>query len=456
MKKLNKFFAALVALAMMATLCVSMAFASPKDPDETKNEIAASEAYLTKYLKIDEGVTVPNATFTITFAADELPTDSTMNSTTVKKSEVVVPEAVSFSATDMWASASTKDNGALVWNKLLFGDKEAEPKTEGIFDNVTFPHYGEYVYIVTETITPEDPAKGTFTENNQEYTLHIYYSADGMTVTVEGEEENPDYNPEDEDSEPTKPAKKDAGVKDPSDPKDTPNDPSDDKNETDIDQVNVEGFSFVNEYKLDEQYKPTGYGAFYAEKAVTGDYGDTKTAEFPFTITVDFGTYNGDKALDIVDASGTKIGELNATTGSALVWLKHGDIAAFKNLPDGAKVTVTEDLTTTDAAAKATNVDWYAQTAKSFENGNPKGDDVVIADKTDASHAASTVTANQVEYKDAYAKAKNAVEITNKSTYQPSTTGILVANLPYIVLALVAIGGMVAYVVVRRRQSDEA
>ena len=32
MKKLNKFFAVLVALAMMATLCVSMAFAEDTEP----------------------------------------------------------------------------------------------------------------------------------------------------------------------------------------------------------------------------------------------------------------------------------------------------------------------------------------------------------------------------------------------------------------------------------------
>ena len=50
-----------------------------------------------------------------------------------------------------------------------------------------------------------------------------------------------------------------------------------------------------------------------------------------------------------------------------------------------------------------------------------------------------------------------AMDVTNK--YNPSegsVTGILMSNIPYIVLALVAIGGLCAYVVVRRKNADEA
>lgn len=52
----------------------------------------------------------------------------------------------------------------------------------------------------------------------------------------------------------------------------------------------------------------------------------------------------------------------------------------------------------------------------------------------------------------------NAADVTN--TYDDdkdeTKTGITMNNLPFIVLALVALGGLVAYVVVRRRNADEA
>ena len=51
----------------------------------------------------------------------------------------------------------------------------------------------------------------------------------------------------------------------------------------------------------------------------------------------------------------------------------------------------------------------------------------------------------------------NAKAFTNKydETKDPET-GLSIANLPFIVLALVAVGGLVAYVVVRRKSEDNA
>ena len=59
-----------------------------------------------------------------------------------------------------------------------------------------------------------------------------------------------------------------------------------------------------------------------------------------------------------------------------------------------------------------------------------------------------------------FADAKVTAELQEKTitnTYNETTQeGVLHNSIPYIVLALVAIGGMVAYVVVRRRNADEA
>ena len=53
-------------------------------------------------------------------------------------------------------------------------------------------------------------------------------------------------------------------------------------------------------------------------------------------------------------------------------------------------------------------------------------------------------------------EAGNKLYVTNESKNDTTPEGILISNLPYIALALVAIGGLVAYVVVRRRNADEA
>ena len=49
-----------------------------------------------------------------------------------------------------------------------------------------------------------------------------------------------------------------------------------------------------------------------------------------------------------------------------------------------------------------------------------------------------------------------SAEVTNISDEDSTLEGVLDNSIPYIVLALVAIGGMAAYVIVRRRNADEA
>ena len=66
MKKLNKFFAVLVALAMMATLCVCMAFAEGEAPTATPDN-----AKLVKYLEVPEGTAVPTVVNVFTFTPNE-------------------------------------------------------------------------------------------------------------------------------------------------------------------------------------------------------------------------------------------------------------------------------------------------------------------------------------------------------------------------------------------------
>ena len=459
MKKLNKFFAVLVALAMMATLCVSMAFA------EDAETYDPADAKIVKYLKIPEGVTIPDDTFTFTF--NQVATD-TVTATDLAKNEykALAIANVTFSAKDMIPSASTNDDGSLVYAYDL-----------GDLADMDWPKAGEYKYTVKELLPSktaregEDEAtqksNGTYAANTQEYTLRVYVTnqevldeneeptgetepaVSGITVQNETQENDPKVNPT---------------IPDPSDDgdEDDENDPSN------ITDANVTGFTFVNTYTQADEEKPTGngdYGAFYAQKNTSGTYGD-KTQAFPITITVTFDDYNGDKALDLKNADGETIAELEEV--STNVWaqtvnLKDGEIAYFENLPDGASVSVVEDLTT-DPGSAITNAAFYQQTSASVTAGGTAASGTVVdkdgntytATKSKDVFALTKITAAAVVYNDANADKANNVNINNESKYDPGATGILLSNLPYIVLALVAIGGMVAYVVIRRRQSDEA
>ena len=100
----------------------------------------------------------------------------------------------------------------------------------------------------------------------------------------------------------------------------------------------------------------------------------------------------------------------------------------------------------------------------------PVGATYSVAETTDEDYAASykktvngTTDENATNYTGAIAgdvtAGKDKVELTNNCTKTDDDVkpeGILISNLPYIALALVAIGGLVAYVVVRRRNADEA
>jgi hypothetical protein len=385
MKKLNKFFAVLVALAMMATLCVSMAFAEDTVPTGT-----AASAQLVKYLQKGEGVDTPDATFNFHFA----PQDG-------------APEVadVAIAAADMDADA----NNDLIGSKTI-----AE-----IFADVTFPNAGVYTYTVTElpaTYTEADNQTLTINDNGSSYTLRIYVKNDGNgtaidKVTVEEE----------------------GGAKvDPTEKKDTADEGTVDGED--------QGFAFTNTFKKDlvdpdqgedEQDKT---GVLDVTKTVTGNYAD-KTYEFPFELTYTLPSANEGavkyKVLKKAVTNAADVEEQTATGGKITFALADGDKLIITQAPQGTKWATLEKLE--DATCQ--NANKYQATANgtAFEEGaNASTAEAVLTEKTAADY-------------------ENALEDTDVTP-----TGILVSNLPYIALALVAIGGLVAYVVVRRRDNENA
>ena len=121
-------------------------------------------------------------------------------------------------------------------------------------------------------------------------------------------------------------------------------------------------------------------------------------------------------------------------SGTEIFKLAHNEQLVFTKIPFGATYTVEE--TDTDATYTATvkYTDYAAQTNPVDFTAGKKVEDKIMTNNETIGN---------------YAIVKNS-----RSTETPE--GILISNLPYIALALVAIGGLVAYVVIRRRNADEA
>ncbi len=455
MKKLNKFFAVLVALAMMATLCVMSAFAAEGDVPVAKT------AYLTKYLELGKDVNVPNATFTFNI----IPQSDSANAGTT---DMPQGGTTTIAASAMTASASTADEGALkkeVDILAFLGGIDA------------FTHAGEYVYAVTENqsgLTEDSDPNTTeaMTYDNGAYLIHIYVKngEDGLevdnitaetataTTTGEGAEAVTTYTG--------------TGDKVNSDVTDPTEDPSDDNDDEDVDQdektktgkngVDLYGVVFDNSYTktvkdvvTPDPDDPTqgSYGALGITKTVTGDYGD-KTAEFPFTITLTKPkNWTGTAVTANIYTGTTKGADISIDYNEPYSFkLTDGQALVFAELPAGTSYSVDEllDKTTGEGAAATYDVVNHDKYTASYS----WIDDDTAAAKTATKGAHLALeSAGLIDDDDA----KNAAYYTNAFDDTSVTpTGILINNLPYIVLALVAVGGLCAYVIVRRKNEENA
>lgn len=388
MKKLNKFFAVLVALAMMATLCVSMAFAADEVPTGTDKT-----AKMVKYLQAGDGVEVPKGmTFNFTL------TPLAGNPAEVGTVEVAIP-----------FSGMTKDaNGDYIGSKTI----------EEIFTGVTFAKAGEYKFTADEVATTGwTAAEGeTLVEDQDTFEVHLYVkntengtAIDKVTVSDGTDKQDPTEIKE----------KADDGQ---------------DENGKNI------GFSFTNTFKKDlsDDNDNDASGLIDLEKKVEGTYAD-KTYKFDFDLAYELPAANESDVYYKVlpkgttDASG--ITAVKATGSPINVKLADGEKLIITKAPQGIKWSTTENLS---KATDLQNHEKYQATVDKYDAG---------ASEPGADHSTTQQTLSE----------KDAVKYTNTLEDTDVTpTGILINNLPYIALALVAIGGLVAYVVVRRRQDDEA
>ena len=391
-------FAKVLSAVLALVMCMAMgttAFAA----NSTGTEGTPATATIVKELQIPGGTTTPEATFKFTATSET--TDA----------PTIAEKSVTYSAAD------TAADGKLY-------------KTVDLFEGVTFPHAGLYEYTVKETA-------GTYVAGDKE--VMTYSGAEyKLTVVVKNGDNGP-YVAEIAAQQ----IKDNAGTDIAAETKVDPN-PTDSSNPT------SGGVRFVNTFvkggsivKPDPE-NPDGPdktdpadALMTIAKNVTGDIGDMVTP-FEFTVSASNPAIapEADQTVKarIYNADGT-YGDDISIGANTKVELAHGQKLVFLNLYAGATVSFKE----TDEIA----IEKYSVSATT-KNG----------DAAEQSYEKETVTntgisVTPVSEKKASATVTNHLEST-------SPTGVIINNLPFIMMIVVAAAGFVAYIAAKRRRSASA
>ena len=401
---MKKLISILVAFAMMATLCVCMAFAANPATSTTAGEPVKTP--VSKAINKSGSEANPTEKYTLAVTKVTAPTSSNVGDTTQEiGADATIEDVLSKISFD-------KDgNYEFTVTENVPEAYEEDGVKLTVADNVTTKTYdstdGKYTY--TETTT----------YSKAQYTVKVIV-ASNTTVDEEGVAHT-SYYPQSV-----------AVVKDLNDEGKTDDYPG---KKPDVKPGTAEnGFKFTNKFnkkitnnnqtQTDEDKDSTtariskkvawADGVTDEQKATV----DSKipAQEFNFKATVTFPANSTETTYTATKKGEGASGTVTFENGKPTVFtLKAGQWLSFDSIETGATIAVEED---------------------SYPGFTAKGE--------------MTATAT-----DAEAGAK--VDVTNK--YDPtsgSVTGILMSNIPYIVLALVAIGGLCAYVVVRRKNADEA
>ena len=406
MKKtlLKRFTSVTLATALIGTMGVA-AFAE----DVVNNSGAAADSYLMKYLEVGEGITIPDETFTFTFTQTKY---NGADVTDTYKAEIA--DVTMNTKTGTWDKTNDADDEASIYQKKSMAD---------ILANTTFPAAGVYTYTVAET-------KGNtngFTYDEQKYVLNVYVKNDGPT-TVEVKKSTDGTTEGD---------KVDVKKQDPT--KDT------EETGTGDGTVTVQGFTFDNKYKkTNKKTDDNTEGYLNISKTVDGDYGD-RTYGFEFAITLTaprLADATAKAKYSIYNADGTKAGSSEMAYGSAQNFaLKHDQTLRFYEIEAGTKYSVTEKL----ATSGVTKADQYTASATA------KVSNAEVTVDTVAKHEDLTVETYVID--DDTATLDDVAYTNTFDDDSVSPTGILINNAPYIILALVAAGGMTFYVVKKRKEN---
>ena len=401
----------LLALALCLLLCLSLsvtAFATSAAYSGGPKPL--SEAALSKVLWIDKD-TVDAAfndvkTFTFSFAAkDDAATPAVgvaakADHPTIGDLTVTVAKDASHDIATGYTALST------VFTDSLLGNG--------------FNHAGEYIYVVSENGTDYTDTLDSSRANvyksmdyNSEgaaYEVHVFVgntdsglAYQGVTVyRTDGTEGSKKVDPV-------------PGTKD----------------ETYF-QTTLSDFLFENVYteEIKDPNNPTTFKAFTVTKSITGDLGD-KSKEFTISITLSLPD-NGKVTLnDVVMADGS-----TPTSATISADLADGGEIAFQKIPAGTTFVITE-----------TQADGY----KSYVTGDFITADSGVDGEGNKTYVAGDRTINSVA---TGISEKGAVTIENNLARQPDT-GIVVNNLPFVLIVALALTGIVVFFVSNRRKVED-
>ena len=401
------FLKKLVTASIAAVTALSVFRGVPTFADD--NDVATAKANgetsakvaINKVLNIAEGITTPEATFTFTFTAKTGTSSNGAPYETISDSNgKIAAKNVVYSKSDLLQPNQTS----------------IKKDTGNIFESVTYTHAGEYVYTVAETqnvgwaqILKNSVPIDSMTYDNRSYEMHVivknkqssgvYISSvyfklvsTSSTAKVKPSEKGELYKYDLF----VNTYRKNAGkITNPNEP--TPNKPK------------------------PENFNP-GAKSLVIKKLVEGDSAD-KTKDFTFKLTFT-------KAS--TDDQGTFVGQVGSTSYTfengkeKTITLHHDQSLVFDNLPAGTRYKLVES-----------GSQGYKATASYNENG-------VIRNQTGTASADFTQTSILVGEK------TNDNTITN-SLPNVTPTGLLIDNLPFILMIGLGLAGFVVLSKKRRQ-----
>lgn len=401
------FLKKLVTASIAAVTALSVFRGVPTFADENSDATAMSngetnaQVSINKVLNIAEGITTPLANFTFTFTPKNGNSNNGVPYETINASNgQIADKTINYSERDVLQPNQTS----------------IKKETGNIFANVTYTHAGEYVYTVAEkqndgwrAIQRGDDAIDSMTYDNRSYEMHVivknkqssgvYISSvyfklvsTSSTAKVKPSEKGELYKYDLF----VNTYRKNAGkITNPNEP--TPNKPK------------------------PENFNP-GAKSLVIKKLVEGDSAD-KTKDFTFKLTFT-------KAS--TDDQGTFVGQVGSTSYTfengkeKIITLHHDQSLVFDNLPAGTRYKLVES-----------GSQGYKATASYNENG-------VIRNQTGTASADFTQTSILVGEK------TNDNTITN-SLPNVTPTGLLIDNLPFILMIGLGLAGFVVLSKKRRQ-----
>ena len=394
--------AAVIALSVATIMTFSFAsvFAADVTASSGTNTGDGTNAavYLTKQLQMPEGTTTPTKDYTF--------------SLTQNKDKSVATVAIA----DKTISFTNADAGSVL-DKVKTVTKQSANITSGL----SFTQEGVYTYTVKETTTAanSDTAKETV-DSNTTYTLRLYvksaetagkYYVDKASVI------------------------KTVGSDGSAITEDNAN-----KIDASVTTDSTNGFIFKGKYK-----EFVTAGAFQLVNTISDVYKTAPDADTSrtYSITVMIPTFTStDTAVTSVTAIQGAATEVSFTSGTVKeVTLTKGQALKFTSLPVGTVITVTDPLTTAMTPSYIQTIGGTSQEAVAGTVGTAQTSSQIIKSGTALTSGTMNGYVNGLEFINTWATM--------------SVTGVVVENMPFILMGIALAGAAMILIMRRRREQDE-